>query len=323
MNDHAAGAVQMYNKLVSTIQKNSKTGDQETEVSKFFFDSRVERVFANQKSDALKPMRNSDFRPDGMTALFDAVAEAIETIEKEDARDTAYSVIVVTDGGENESRNYPKSQPQKFSELLRLKRSTDFWTFAFMMPPEYIKDFLKVTKLPDGCVKAWTNINSAGDDAVAGLEYYFQERRAGKTKVDSLFIQTDLTNLKKSDLKTLEDVSSRVRIWKVDNKENNKKFVERHNEGVYTKGHLLYEVVEPEDVQDHKVMAIIPNNEPNKVLVGVRRHLGMPKTGTVRVKPGDHGDFRLFCQSTSPARNLDPNTLAIYFKDEEVMPEAE
>jgi len=324
MDNIRKGAVSVYNNVVETIKRNSRTGDQETEVSFFYFDNGVSPVLVNQEAKSLKPLTVDEYRPQGGTALFDAVALAIDTMEKKDAEDTAYAVMVLTDGEENASTRYPTKEPKKFKELLRSKIKTDLWTFAFMVPADEMQTFLNLTGLPDGNVMPWSDIKTADEAGSAGVEKFYEDRRAGKTSSKEVFIKVrpDLSNLKKRDLKKMEDITSKCRIWAVKDKEGLVDFVKRHNNGKFTKGHALYQLVETEKVQDYKIMALISKNDPNKVLIGGRAEVGLPEHGTAKVTPGDHGDFDIFYQSTSFTRQLDPNTRLVYINDDEELPEA-
>lgn len=66
--------------------------------------------------------------------------------------------------------------------------------------------------------------------------------------------------------------------------------------------------MKPETIQGYKEICI-QNRQNGKVYTGsqVRTLLNLPRIET-RVKPGDHGNWKIFVQSKAPNRKLIPGT---------------
>jgi hypothetical protein len=117
----------------------------------------------------------------------------------------------------------------------------------------------------------------------------------------------------------MKDISSDVTIWPIGPKDNGtwiQHFVERKlpNES-YIKGAGFYQLSKSEKIQDHKQI-MIRDKKSGAVYAGhaARQMLGLPDFGEVRVRPGDHGNFDLFVQSTSCNRHLVEGTSLVYWK---------
>ena len=85
--------------------------------------------------------------------------------------------------------------------------------------------------------------------------------------------------------------------------------------GSYQTGAAYYELTKPEDIQFHKAV-VVENIHSGKRYSGpaARNLLGLPPTGTIRVRPGDHGSFKIFVQSTSVNRKLVGGTTLLYYR---------
>ena len=82
----------------------------------------------------LEWLRYEEYRPNGMTALLDAIGESVKQIKKQyqvDIENDLVSVVVIilTDGMENASRIYKYHQIAKMIEELE---ETDKWIFSFL-----------------------------------------------------------------------------------------------------------------------------------------------------------------------------------------------
>jgi len=309
MQSNRRGAVSIFNNIAETIKKNARKGDQETEVSLSYFNNDVEDILVNEVASSLKAIAESSFQTSGGTALFDAVIQAIKTIERTQAKDTAYAVVVLTDGEENTSL---AKNPDVFRALLQKKMATDLWTFAFMVPHGYKARFLSLTGLPEGNVEEWADIRHADTAATAGISQYYADRRAGKTHSKNFFVQTDLSKVSKAEIRKLDDVSGDIRILNVEKESDIREFVE--SKGLtYTKGCAAYQLTKPEEVQDYKEIYLVKKGTKT-VLAGARQILGMPSSGTAKVVPGNHADYDIFVLSTSFNRKLVRGTKLLFIK---------
>lgn len=119
------------NEQLSTIRKNAKKGGN-TFVTYIQFDDVIETIFDQTAAENLKDIVYSEYEPRGSTAMLDAVGTAIESFTTKviETSDTAYLIIVVSDGYENASR---KETYATLAEKIKKLEATDKWTFTYML----------------------------------------------------------------------------------------------------------------------------------------------------------------------------------------------
>lgn len=116
------------------IDEQREIKDGTCSVSYFKFASEVEEVFVGKD---LKDVDYIDgkYRPGGMTALFDGVGTAIDRIGKwldsmkEEDKPEKTLVVIMTDGGENYSKEYSAS---KVKEMIKHQEEKYSWSFVYM-----------------------------------------------------------------------------------------------------------------------------------------------------------------------------------------------
>lgn len=102
---------------------------QSIRISLSLFNSDVQKVYANQAPQKTNLLRISDYRPDGYTALLDAVGMSIKETEALVKPGDDVIMLILTDGQENASQFFTFRQIAQ--EIERLK-ATEKWTFSFM-----------------------------------------------------------------------------------------------------------------------------------------------------------------------------------------------
>ena len=175
-----------FNKQVDSIVREAVG---KVYLSLITFSSQVEPVFVNQPPSYLTKLTRENYRPNGWTALYDAVGHAINRLEytAEDVWNSAFLVIIVSDGVENFSKEFKFTLPA----MIKRKQETGRWTFVYVGSNQ---DIAKVSQAlyipfqntysfesnPIGTANAFTvSANSMGS--------YFGGRKRGLTSSDSYF----------------------------------------------------------------------------------------------------------------------------------------
>ncbi len=124
-------ASDMEGAMKEVIQKQ-KDRDGDVLVTFVRFDNEYEEVF-HEKS--ISDIDGFKLEPRSMTALLDAIGKTVNTVERrfnqKDEEDQPERIlfVIVTDGGENASREYDR--PQVFEMIEKIKRDHD-WGFTFI-----------------------------------------------------------------------------------------------------------------------------------------------------------------------------------------------
>ncbi len=242
-----------------------------------------------------------------MTALFDGVGDAIESLRSlPDDDNTSYLVLVITDGKENQS--------QRFSELdivrlLKETQATDRWSFAFQLPSGLGDYFAREFGIPSDNIREWEATERGMVETQvctqSALGAYFGARSKGQKKVTKLFT----TDLSKLDTKTvrgnLDDISDRFRIYEVAKEIAIKTFVEAKTGKPYVLGSAYYQLMKTEKIQPQKEVLLIEKGKKS-VWGGqqARDLIGLPSNEIVKCVPGNHSGYDVFVASTSTNRIL-------------------
>jgi hypothetical protein len=184
--------IKQYNAQAKTITEKSEEHNQATYLSLYTFQTQVDRplIFeANLALVDLKPLTTKVYVTEGYTALLDAVGQAISDLSQFDrfGSDDSFILIVITDGEENRSSKYNRSE---IANLIRDKTRSDRWSFVFSVPPGYTK-VIKEFGVPAGNVQEWDadakGLEETNQKISAGLDNYFRGRSAGLRSTNAFF----------------------------------------------------------------------------------------------------------------------------------------
>ncbi len=164
--------------------------EQELITSLCLFNHKLTPVWDRIRQADLREITFSDYRPDGNTALLDAIGKSIrhlqKTIGEEVARDEASVVVVIfTDGYENASQEFSHNQ---IASLIRELELTDKWSFSYIGATlDAVEIAIKMN------IRASNAINfDLGDSKKEysrisrSMGSYFEDKRSGKIRKDFL-----------------------------------------------------------------------------------------------------------------------------------------
>jgi uncharacterized protein YegL len=120
-------------KTVIDEQKANTNGT--CSVSYYKFDDNVEKMFIGKDINEVEYLTDKDYKPGGCTALFDGVGTAIDEIGawldsmKEEDKPEKNIIVIMTDGGENSSKEYNST---KVKEMIKHQEDKYNWTFIYM-----------------------------------------------------------------------------------------------------------------------------------------------------------------------------------------------
>lgn len=308
-------ATSVVENVINHLKNNSVKFNQETRISLYVFDNNAECLIYNM--DALRFSKLERIHVRGMTALVDAVALAIDDLQKIPQLycDHAFMLYVITDGQENASRMEAYAFQSKLNSL------PDNFTIVGYAPDNMAKLQLVNLGFHKGNVDLWETTQRGLQDLEKSIsntvDRYFTLRSTGQKSSNAIL--SDLSSVKKSQVtKTLRALtSSQYSIIKqdVDTKAVQiRTLVEDKTKKSYVAGNSYYELVKTETIQPGKSI-VIQDNSTKKVYTGdeARQLLGLPDH-EVKVKPGDHGNWTVYVQSTSFNRNVIPHQRVLVLK---------
>lgn len=317
-------ATKDYNETIQAIKKAAIREGQDTVVSVVTCGGGgVMHEVTISSIASLQTLSEHAYGCSGNTPLFDSVGALIDQFEAmPDAKNPEVSFVVtaISDGEENASKRWSAT---KLGAKIRELQATDHWTFVFRVPFGAADRLARALNVPRGNIQEWEQteqgFRASTYNTQQAYDSYYQARSMGATATSSFYDTSALGNASKAEVKkALHDVTSQVKFFDVGPVDNGcqiKDFIEQRTGKPLQRGGAFYALTKKEnEVQDHKRFAV-RDKRTKHVYSGVeaRNILGLPDVGTVKLVPGDHGEFDLFVQSTSVNRKLVGGSQVMYW----------
>lgn len=183
-----------FNKQLELMQERGKTQDIFT--SMYLFSGDVKVPFTGVPAASLRPLTREDYVPNGSTAMYDAIRCAIEGLEKNTTatEDTAYLVLVFTDGEENAST---LTTAKWLREKVTALQKTGKWTFTVLGANVSLDDLSDTLSIPLANMRVYMptvgGVLTASTAMGAGFGNYFTMREQGGMN-STHFYDEDITN---------------------------------------------------------------------------------------------------------------------------------
>jgi uncharacterized protein YegL len=158
------------------------------------FDTNFDERLIGVPLEDVKPWVEEDYRPNGNTALYDAIAFTIDHLDKRLKR-TGHAkmkrlVCVITDGQENSSIDFSirDGGQERLAELVKSYEDTGLWTFVYLgmgQSMEVASRYAEHVGVPVGNVMATPYTAAAvhaTTSSLAGSTYSLRSSSAGSTQ---------------------------------------------------------------------------------------------------------------------------------------------
>lgn len=191
------GARSAFNECIDRVAEEAARGAGAT-LTLVTFNQEVKVHLENVPASKARKLEPEDYIPAGSTALFDAVAQAIVTLQEAGPLGPADAalVLVVTDGEENSSREI--TQKHLARSMNKLEK-TGAWTFSFLCANVDIRDLSNRLGLDRSAMMSWnaseSGVRHMGQDMLGGVDNYLSARRVGRRSIGSLW--KDITKREK------------------------------------------------------------------------------------------------------------------------------
>ena len=198
MNAVLTPTIDGFNHQLDTIKREANIN---TLISLVTFNDIVTPIFFNRPVSGMKYLNSVNYRPHGWTALYDAVGYTIRRLENEAEYDsnTAFLVVIVSDGQENRSLEF---NANSLSSLIRQKKNTGRWTFTYIGSNQDLEFVRNVLYIPQGNIFDWTytaegTAAAYGANSI-GLSNYLISRNAGETTTSNFYTESTTTKIRDS-----------------------------------------------------------------------------------------------------------------------------
>jgi uncharacterized protein YegL len=185
VNETIAG----FNSQLEVIRDNMIKGG-ETTVTLITFNTDTNILQNAVHADSVRNITPETYTPNGGTAMFDAVWNAIESLEKLDdgGEQTAFLVVTISDGEENSSR---KIDSKTLAEKIQTLEGTKRWTFGYVGANQDLSKINENLKIAVNnsmnYISTSTGTNVMYTATSASLGNYMSNRSVGATYTANLF----------------------------------------------------------------------------------------------------------------------------------------
>lgn len=308
MGAYKASAMAAFNSAVKRVQQDTATLNQDATVSLITFADNVTDVFRDMPMNHLQSLTADRYDCSGQTALWDGISRGLNLLETAPEAGEAHVsalLLLITDGGENNSRTNLFEIKRQLQALL----ATGDYTITAQVPPNSAATIARTLQLPIENVREWES--SAKGLATAtyvqeqALGTYFTARAMGTKSVTNFFVDTDLSKLDAAKLRKLQNLQTQFKAYPVPAETDIRSFIELKTGRPYAIGDAFYQLTKTEKIAESKQVLLTEKNA-TAVYGGqeVRELIGLPKGGDAKVVPGNHANFDIFVQSTSTNRKL-------------------
>ncbi len=133
MIDCVDSTINGFNEQVNRIKhKSLEFVEEDITMGLTTFNTHVNHHYFQQNPKEIVMLNYENYRPNGSTALLDAVGETISEIERQIATSlipTTAIIVILTDGYENASKKY---NLEKIRNMISKLEETGNWTFSFI-----------------------------------------------------------------------------------------------------------------------------------------------------------------------------------------------
>lgn len=311
--------IEVFEAQIQELKSESVRLNQDTRVSVFMFSDDVKCAVFDMDVMRFEGLRSLPWAFQS-TALLDAVGGAISDMEAIHQKygDHSFLVYTLTDGEENVSKKWNKHALS--STLANLPEN---WTVVCLVPDSRGVSYAQECGFIRENIQVWSTTSAKGLEAVqqsttTALKTYMTMRSRGVRGTKSFFA-TDLSGVSKTTVTKSTNVLPPASYDLFENRGKSimeiKAFVESwRGAAQYVIGSAYYELMKPEKIQGAKNI-LLQERKTGKVYEGAasRQLLGLP-AHEIKVTPGDHGDWRIFVQSTSVNRHVVPGMHVLVMK---------
>jgi len=323
VNDHSGSmrflteaAIRDYNSIIESVKNAATREMQDTIVNTVGFGfghPSIMRQVINSNPHVLNPVIS--WPAIGQTPLYDAIGDAIDLLKSvpdHENSKVSFLVSITTDGGENDSTKYNRSNIRFLIEQLQ---ASGRWTFVIRVPFGNKKTVANIG-IPEGNIQEWETtdkgLKASTIKTQSAVDQFFTMRSSGRRSSTTFY--ADASNV---DTSNLVDITSEISLYVVPVDKMGieiRDFILEHRME-YLKGAAFYQLTKTESRVQPTKLILVRDRGTGKIYAGkdARSMIGLPSDKNARLHPGDHKNFDIFIQSSSVNRKLVGGTGVVYW----------
>jgi len=323
VNDHSGSmrflteaAIRDYNSIIESVKNAATREMQDTIVNTVGFGfghPSIMRQVINSNPHVLNPVIS--WPAIGQTPLYDAIGDAIDLLKSvpdHENSKVSFLVSITTDGGENDSTKYSRSN---IRSIIEQHQASGRWTFVIRVPFGNKKTVANIG-IPEGNIQEWETTDKGLEASTvktqSAVDQFFTMRSSGRRSSTTFY--ADASNV---DTSNLVDITSEISLYVVPVDKMGieiRDFILEHRME-YLKGAAFYQLTKTEARVQPTKLILVRDRGTGKIYAGkdARSMIGLPSDKNARLHPGDHKNFDIFIQSSSVNRKLVGGTGVVYW----------
>jgi len=323
VNDHSGSmrflteaAIRDYNSIIESVKNAATREMQDTIVNTVGFGfghPSIMRQVINSNPHVLNPVIS--WPAIGQTPLYDAIGDAIDLLKSvpdHENSKVSFLVSITTDGGENDSTKYNRSN---IRSIIEQHQASGRWTFVIRVPFGNKKTVANIG-IPEGNIQEWETtdkgLKASTIKTQSAVDQFFTMRSSGRRSSTTFY--ADASNV---DTSNLVDITSEISLYVVPVDKMGieiRDFILEHRME-YLKGAAFYQLTKTEARVQPTKLILVRDRGTGKIYAGkdARSMIGLPSDKNARLHPGDHKNFDIFIQSSSVNRKLVGGTGVVYW----------
>ena len=175
--------IRLFNEQVSMIRNVSlQNPEKKLLTSLTVFNENVKHIMYDKPVHKLVDLSSNSYRPEGFTALYDAIGDSISRAEEQysekvHADEMTVVFIVLTDGHENASRRY---DAQQISNKIKELEKTEKWLFTILGADFDITDVSSQLSFGNSANYSKTNFSAMSMDMSSSIASYEDRKSRGE-----------------------------------------------------------------------------------------------------------------------------------------------
>jgi Mg-chelatase subunit ChlD len=173
MDSCRAATVSGFNEQLASLRQGHRPDLTTVSLTRFNHDVRFD--FSMRPLKNVPDLEGEEYVPSGNTAMYDAIGKTITNTT--DYEDTAYLVVILSDGMENASRVYTA---HGVATLLRIRQGTGRWTIVYLGANQDLTKVANDLHIPIGNTAIYTSSDVGTRAAMASTRGSVMSYMAGR-----------------------------------------------------------------------------------------------------------------------------------------------
>lgn len=312
MNGRQSDVVKVTDEQIKFLAKRSEELSQETRVSVYRFGETTIECLIFDMDVARLPSASDLYEVlYENTSLIDAIMKSQRDLETTSQLygDHAFLTFVLTDGQENRSTKFTRTDLQK-----QIRFAPENWSMGFLVPDRSGQHYMEQLGVLTDSIAIWDlssakGLFDAGSRIRQATDNFMTARATGVRGTKSVFgTGVDKVNVKTVTTNLTPMSAGSYSVHPVKEKAPIRDFVEALGK-TYRQGMGYYQLTKTETIQARKQIIVVEKATDKAYSGKEARHLiGLPDGKELRVRPDDNPEYDVYVQSTSVNRALVPKT---------------